>query len=116
VSITIATTGVLRADGGNGGSGAGTGGSAGGGGSGGVIYLAAPELTNRGRVTARGGSAMPTTCGAAGRGGLGRIRLSVLPERCVPFGTFDPPLPAGGCVRTPAPGVPGRTYIDVFPF
>jgi hypothetical protein len=108
--ILIEATGILRANGGNG---SGSGAS----GSGGVVYLAAPTFENRGNISAVGGTTAFTSCpaGMAGAGGLGRIRLSVLPERCTALGSFNPPLPAGGCVRT-SPSIPGRTYVDVFPF
>ena len=109
-SITI--TGRLLANGGPGGPRFGFGnGASGGGGSGGVIYLAAPELSTAGEVSAVGGVAPADDSGA---GGLGRIRLSTIPERCSLAGTFEPRL-ADGCARTD-PAVPERVYIDVYPF
>jgi hypothetical protein len=115
--ITMAPGSAVLADGG-----AGVGG--GGGGSGGAIHLVAPELDLRGRLSALGGDAgiTTTTAGdctlgaATSDGGLGRIRLSVLPERCTLFGAFSPALPATGCARTPGAGTPGRVYIDDYPF
>ncbi len=103
--IVIGSAGEVRANGEAGGNGGG------GAGSGGVIYLSAPELESLGRVSAIGG-------GTAGcrSGGVGRIRLSVLPERCTAWGAFDPPLPTGGCVPSATPAPPGRTYIDTYPF
>jgi hypothetical protein len=113
--IELRTTGSLLANGG--------GTPLGGGGSGGVIHLVAPELELRGRVSAVGGNCTyapaTTTCplgASTSDGGLGRIRLSVLPDRCTLFGTITPAIPEAGCARTPGAGIPGRVYIDEYPF
>jgi len=50
----------------------------------------------------------------AAQGGIGRIRMSVDPDRCSLAGTFDPPL-ASGWDRT-SPTVTERVYIDTYPF
>jgi hypothetical protein len=84
----------------------GTGGS----GSGGAIYLAAPFLNVEGSISAAGASASP----GAGPGGLGRVRLSTLPEHCSVTGTITPPL-ADACNIT-RPAVPERTFVDTYPF
>jgi hypothetical protein len=107
-AVTIASTGILRADGGAGGvSGSGGGG---GGGSGGVIYLAAPKLTVAGTVSAAGG-AIDGAVGSGGAGGLGRIRLSATTADCSLTGTFTPPL-ASACNPT---SIAAATYIAAFP-
>ncbi len=113
--IVVSSTGAVRADGGAGGGGGGLGG--GGGGSGGVVYLAAPSLDIRGRVSASGGAGGPPATGGAlgGAGGLGRIRLSVLPDQCTLFGTWSPAL-VSGCTPTRIAPVAGRVYIDTYPF
>ncbi|MFO0650496.1 MAG: hypothetical protein U0326_30015 [Polyangiales bacterium] len=108
----IAVRGAVYARGGDGGNGAG--GSAGGGGSGGLIYLSAPAIeVTSGVVSVAGGRGGGVTC-AGGNGGLGRVRLSVLPSLCRLTGTWTPPLPSGGCVVS-ATAVPGETYIATFP-
>lgn len=107
-ALTIATTGVVRADGGAGGNGDVPGGL-GGGGSGGVIYLATPQLTVSGTVSAAGGLA--AAAGVGGAGGLGRIRISAVTANCALTGTFTPPL-ASACNVTSAAGV---VYIAGFP-
>ena len=125
---TITITGMLLANGGPGGD-ANTGigsnancdpqpGAAGGGGSGGVIYLSAPSLTVGSAATIMaaggggGGGSEFATGGAGGKGGLGRIRMSV-GASCSLSGTFNPPL-ANGCNAT-AGGVRGKTFIGAFP-
>lgn len=116
VSIEVTTTGALRADGGRGG---GTDiddplpGGCGGGGSGGVIYLSAPVIQVAGVVSSVGGEGgKPSAEG--GKGGLGRIRLSVDPARCSLAGTFTPGL-ASNCGVSPAAGTPGKVFIGAFP-
>lgn len=100
----------MRADGGAGGNATGTG-SGGGGGSGGVVFLASPELEVRGAVSARGGAAGSF----GGVGGVGRIRLSTLPERCTLYGLWSPGI-VSGCAPTRTDPMPGRVYIDEYPF
>ena len=67
----------------------------------------------QGEVSAAGGARGVGGC-TAGAGGLGRVRLSILPERCTVTGSFTPPL-VDGCNVT-NPGQPGMTYIDTYPF
>ncbi|MFO0650095.1 MAG: MopE-related protein [Polyangiales bacterium] len=117
----IVVRGSVFARGGAGGAVAANGGGtsgAGGGGSGGLIYLSAPALdVVSGTLSVAGGSgSQPLGCVDAngGRGGLGRLRLSVLPSRCNVTGTWTPPLPAGGCVATTT-STPGQVYIGVYP-
>jgi hypothetical protein len=115
-TLRIGMAGAVRADGGRGGLGS-AGGSygSGGGGSGGVVYLASPRLEVEGDVTARAGAGGVAGTMVGGSGGLGRIRISMLPELCdVALGTFDPPL-ASACSAT-FPAVPERTYVDIYPF
>ena len=111
-SVRIVVRGSILAHGGAGGDGAPASpsqrASGGGGGSGGVIYLAAPALEVTGELDAGPGAAGRR----GGAGGLGRIRLSTVPERCVLFGRYDPPL-VDGCAPTGAQ--PGRTFIDLYP-
>ena len=108
----IVVRGSVFARGGDGGDGAG--GSAGGGGSGGVVHLSAPAIeVTSGTVAVTGGRGGGVTC-IGGHGGLGRVRLSVLPARCRLTGTWDPPLPSGGCVVT-ATAAPGPVYIGTYP-
>ena len=125
---TISVTGQLRADGGFGGdANIGNGvnancdpqpGSAGGGGAGGVIYLSAPSVTvgAGATISAAGGlggaQSEFATGGGGGDGGLGRIRLSVLPATCVLNGSFTPPL-SSGCM--PKPATAGLAYLGVYP-
>ncbi|MCA9614892.1 MAG: hypothetical protein KC586_19175 [Myxococcales bacterium] len=52
--------------------------------------------------------------GAGGSGGLGRIRMSLVPERSSLGGTIAPAL-ADGATPTAMP-VLERVYIDVYPF
>lgn len=102
--IAIGASGSVRANGGRGGRNAGAG-------SGGVIYLSTPALTTaRGAVveaTAGGAATAPVT-------GLGRVRLSVDPSRCVLAGTFNPPL-RDGCSPTSNGGTPGYAYVSSWP-
>jgi hypothetical protein len=108
----IVVRGSVLARGGDGGNGAG--GSAGGGGSGGVVHLSAPAIeVASGTIAVTGGRGGGVTCNG-GRGGLGRVRLSVLPSRCRLTGTWDPPLPAGGCVVTTT-ATAGQVYIGTYP-
>ena len=79
------------------------------------MFLAAPEMEIRGTVSAVGGLGNLGMGGLGGAGGPGRIRLSVLPERCTLFGTWTPAL-VSGCAPTRTAPVDGRVYIDVFPF
>jgi hypothetical protein len=113
--IFVSPTGVVRADGGGGGGGGNPSAGQGGGGSGGVVFLAAPELEVRGTISAVGGGLSDTGGNVGGAGGPGRIRLSVLPERCTLFGSWTPAL-VSGCAPTRTAPVPGRVYIDVYPF
>ena len=102
-TITIASTGVVRADGGAGGPApAGMAAGLGGGGSGGVVYLSAPRLTVAGTISAAGG--IPG-------GGLGRIRISTAVASCNLTGTFMPPL-SSSCNAASAAGA---VYIAEFP-
>jgi hypothetical protein len=95
-------------------------GAAGGGGSGGVIYLVAPSVTtgSAAKITTAGGKGGAqsefATGGAGGKGGIGRIRLSVTPATCTLAGTFNPPLNAG-CAVTSGAGVSGKAYIGTYP-
>jgi hypothetical protein len=75
-----------------------------------VIYLAAPQLTVGGTVSAAGGIA-GGPAGVGGAGGLGRIRISAVTANCALTGTFTPPL-ASACNVTSAAGV---VYITAFP-
>jgi hypothetical protein len=126
-SITV--TGELLAKGGPGGDAAiGIGsdamcdpqpGAGGGGGSGGVIYLAAPTLAvpSGAIVSTAGGPGGAgsefATGGAGGKGGLGRIRLSVTAPTCGALkGSFTPALPAGCAAGAATNGV---TYIGTYP-
>ena len=86
-----------------------------------MIYLAAPAIDVAGSVRAEGGRGGPLggppaeMLGAdGGAGGLGRIRISVLPPHCVLSGTLAPVL-VDGCAETPAPGVAGKTFIGTYP-
>ena len=101
--MTLGITGELLANGGQGGSGFQSGGS----GSGGVIYIAAPTLRLLGSMSAVGGA--PTTTGGAG--GLGRIRISTLAERCEIAATSNPPF-ISGCE---ASSQPESVYVARFP-
>ena len=87
--IEISATGQIRSDGGLGGSAVGPGGS----GSGGIVYLAAPEMSLAGAISAVGGAAR----GGGGAGGLGRIRISTLPERCNALSLSSTPPLQNGC-------------------
>lgn len=118
MAITIASTGRLVADGGDGGSvpTADEESGAGGGGSGGVVALHAPSVTIDGRISATGGAGGTNPCGGnGGAGGVGRVRLSVEPARCMVGGsaTLDPPLPGGACM--PSAPVDGRAYVGRWP-
>ena len=86
-SIQLGVSASILARGGRG-----VGSRPGGAGSGGVIYLSAPEMMLQGTVSAAGGAG--TTIGG-GAGGLGRIRLSVLEERCTITAVAEPPFEAG---------------------
>ncbi len=108
----ITIRGAVYARGGDGGNGAG--GSAGGAGSGGLVYLSAPSIeVTSGVVSAAGGRGGGVNC-VGGNGGLGRVRLSVLPALCRLSGTFTPPLPTGGCVPAATPAA-NTTYIGTYP-
>lgn len=126
VSITVSSSGSLLAHGGDGGrcyhpeTAVALGG--GGGGSGGVVYLASPMLAVQGRISVAGGAASGATAGTCcvggGRGGLGRIRLSVNPATCQITrepGRVIPPLPAADCVLSPEGGVPGEVFVARWP-
>ena len=83
----------------------------GGGGAGGVIVLIAPEVRAfaGSRVSAAGGGGgVP----AGGAGGLGRIRVSTDPARCVVDGALTP-APVAGC--TPTAATAGRAYVGLYP-
>lgn len=127
-SITI--TGRLLANGGDGGDAyIGTNmaagcdpqpGAAGGGGSGGVIFLRAPTVTvaASARVLAVGGAggfgSLYASGGGGGAGGLGRVRISANPARCLLSGMINPPV-VSGCAPTPGAGTPGRAYVASYP-
>ena len=64
-------------------------------------------------VSAAGGRGGGVNC-VGGNGGLGRVRLSVLPALCRLSGTFTPPLPTGGCVPAATPAA-NTTYIGTYP-
>ena len=85
--------------------------------SGGVIYLLAPTIINDGVVSARGGYGGrrgTNPCNNGGDGGLGRIRLSLLPEKCEALGSYNPPLP-GTCQLT-GNYIPGTAYVGLYPY
>ncbi len=113
VSVTVATTGRLLADGGRGGYKV-CGGGPGGGGSGGAMYLSAPviNVASGASVSANGG--VGGGPGGEGRGGLGRLRVSAVVASCTLGGTFNPPLVAG-CALTSGSGTAGRAYIAAWP-
>ena len=94
--ITVTVTGSVTANGGQGGTRMGVGGA----GSGGVVYLVAPAMMLQGAVLAAGGAPQAengSTEPLSGGGGLGRVRLSTLEERCsVQGATLTPPL-MNGC-------------------
>jgi len=94
-------------------------GAAGGGGSGGVIYLAAPVVTvASGAVVSTAGGVGGAgsefaTGGGGGKGGTGRIRLSVTAPTCATLkGSFTPPLPTSCAAGSTATGV---AYIGTYP-
>ncbi|HJL35343.1 MAG TPA: MopE-related protein, partial [Polyangiaceae bacterium LLY-WYZ-15_(1-7)] len=111
----VLVSGRLLARGGRGGDGAA---GAGGGGSGGVIYVAAPEVRISGEASTAGGNGGvggPRDFSNGGAGGIGRIRISAVPERCTLVGTFVPAAADVGCSPT-VPAIPERVYVDVYPF
>ena len=112
-SITLALSGSITARGGRGGGmGASRLGAGGGGGSGGAIYIAAPAVSLAGDVDASGGAGGDGFSSAnGGLGGIGRIRISALAERCIVSGTTVPPM-MGACASTDAEGF---VYIAEFP-
>jgi hypothetical protein len=113
VSIDIASTGVLRADGGAGGSTNDLPAGGGGGGSGGVVFLSAPVMHVAGTVSSVGGAGGgPSAPGGAG--GRGRIRISVTEASCALTGTFSPPLSAG-CGASVGIGTPDFAFVGAFP-
>lgn len=77
--------------------------------------MAAPEVRvlPAARVSASGGAGGPSPY-PGGAGGLGRIRVSALPELCTLTGTLDP-APVSGCTPTPGAGTSGRIYVGVYP-
>ncbi|MBK9453674.1 MAG: T9SS type A sorting domain-containing protein [Bacteroidetes bacterium] len=104
--ISISVSGTITANGGNGGS-DGTGNcGGGGGGSGGSIWLAAPQVTNNGTLTAAGGVGGASAVsgspyfGAGGAGSVGRIRI-------------DSPALSGAGVVSPAVGFSGAFGVPV---
>ena len=110
---SIVVRGDLLARGGNGGTPISTSAGCGGGGSGGAIYLSAPTIDIDGRVDTGGG--LGATNGVdGGNGGIGRIRLSVIPDpgHCSIAGTTVPVLSTAGCVETE---IAERIYIASFP-
>ncbi len=119
-STRILVRGSVLARGGGGGLGATTsvgGAGGGGGGSGGVIYLSAPAIdVVSGTLSVEGGVAgsLPACAPSAGHGGLGRLRLLVIPARCHLTGSWNPPLPTGGCAVTPTAAA-GQVYIGAYP-
>lgn len=102
--ITIASAGIVSANGGDGGTGIGGTGFNAGGGSGGAIRLVAPVVTGNGTLSANGGFGSGTEVAA----GTGRIRLeaftvgftgTALPSNVVPstsFSTAPGPVTAAG--------------------
>jgi len=117
-SITLAPASVVRVTGGAGGTTtAAIGGCPGGSGSGGVVYLSAPEVRcDRCVLHAAGGPAVSSGYAGAngGAGGMGRIRMSVVPSRCAIGATTAPPMPAGGCAASTA-ARSGEVYIGAYP-
>ncbi|HEY4176472.1 MAG TPA: hypothetical protein VGM90_06560 [Kofleriaceae bacterium] len=108
--LTIASTGSILANGGDGGDTAGTPAGYGGGGSGGVIFLSAPALTIDGHVLSIGTVAPPGV--TASTGGLGRIRISTTLATCSITGAFAPAL-VNGC--NPVGSFPTKTYVGAYP-
>jgi hypothetical protein len=93
----------------------------GGGGSGGVIDLGAPAMSLEGVVSVAGGRAERSGLACShggGHGGLGRIHLTVSPDRCLLDTSRWTITPAEGtpatCPITAVP-TPGRVYIGRFP-
>ena len=83
-----------------------------------MIYFYAPALTvpNGSTVGAdQGGNGISFGGGGfGGAGGLGRIRISVLPTRCSLAPVFHPTLDEG-CAFTPGAGTPDSAYIRQYP-
>ncbi len=113
VSITVAATGRLLADGGRGGYKV-CGGGPGGGGSGGAIYLTAPavNVATGAAVSVNGGGGGGP--GGEGRGGIGRVRVTAVLTTCTLAGTFTPTL-VSGCAATSGSGTPARVYVAAWP-
>lgn len=127
-SISISSTGILRANGGDGGAasspGNSDGGGGGGGGSGGLIHLiSASTISNQGTIEARGGSGGPgpTTSGGGdgGAGGLGFILIenptgtitgtapsnptaNFFTLQAIPLKTYSGDFSCGGVIRSEA--------------
>ena len=112
--ITIAASGVVRANGGIGGNGNSAQQDAGGGGgSGGVVYLSAPTVRNDGAISAVGGRGGSALGSVGGRGGLGRVRISAIAGECTGSGSYAPPLVGSSCATVVA--TPQRTFVDTWP-
>jgi hypothetical protein len=122
---SIVITGAVLADGGAGGKGAVSAdecnddsGGGGGGGSGGAIWLQAPAVSvaASGRVSAAGGgggaSGFTVKDGPGGKGGLGRIRISLDTALSNIAGSVNPP-PVNGV--NPAAPTPGKAVVTAYP-
>ncbi len=126
-AIRVAASGALLVRGGAGGNavvfhtvgGQQGGGGAGGGGSGGAIAIVSPVVVIDGVVDTVGGvggrPVGPSSGFSGGAGGMGRVRVSVLPTRCSLAGTWVPQLEGSNCPlsSTTSPD-PGRTVITDF--